>query len=83
MGGIVEKKIKFIHTWQEWLKVGVLGQVVRVVYLESPLYVWIPSGTLDSLIWGSYPASLRNIDGSTQMPTRAWNNVHVYFQKWN
>ena len=26
-------------------------------------------------MWGCYPASLRNIDGSTQVPARAWNNA--------
>jgi hypothetical protein len=35
----------------------------------------IPTGTLDSFMWGSYPASLRNVGGSTQVPIRAWNNA--------
>jgi hypothetical protein len=26
-------------------------------------------------MWGSYPASLRNVGGSTQVPVRAWNNA--------
>jgi hypothetical protein len=26
-------------------------------------------------MWGSYPASLRNVNGSTQVPVRAWNNA--------
>jgi hypothetical protein len=30
---------------------------------------------LDFFMWGSYSASLRNVDGSTQVPTRAWNNA--------
>jgi hypothetical protein len=33
--------------------------------------IWI----LDSLMGGSYPASLRNVGGSTQVPVRAWNNA--------
>jgi hypothetical protein len=30
---------------------------------------------LDSFMWGSYPASLRNVGGSTQVPVSAWNNA--------
>ena len=34
-----------------------------------------------------YPASLRNIDGSTQVPAHAWNNVQrapeVFLHQWN
>jgi hypothetical protein len=41
----------------------------------SPLWVRIPTGTLDSFMWGSYPASLRNVGGSTQVPVRAWKNA--------
>jgi hypothetical protein len=26
-------------------------------------------------MWGSYPASLRNVGGSTQVPVREWNNA--------
>jgi hypothetical protein len=26
-------------------------------------------------MWGSYPASLRNVGGSTQVPVRTWNNA--------
>jgi hypothetical protein len=26
-------------------------------------------------MWGSYPASLQNVGGSTQVPVRAWNNA--------
>jgi hypothetical protein len=26
-------------------------------------------------MWRSYPASLRNVGGSTQVPVRAWNNA--------
>ena len=39
------------------------------------LWVWILPGIMDSLMWGSYPASLWNVSGSTQVPTFAWNNV--------
>jgi hypothetical protein len=41
----------------------------------SPLWVRIPTGTLDSFMWGSYSASLRKDGGSTQVPVRAWNNA--------
>jgi hypothetical protein len=41
----------------------------------SPLWVWIPRGILDFFIWGSYPASLRNVSGSTWVPISAWNNA--------
>jgi hypothetical protein len=41
----------------------------------SPPCVRIPSGTLDSFMWGSYPASLRNVGGSTRVPVHAWNNA--------
>jgi hypothetical protein len=40
-------------------------------YATSPLWVRIPTGTLDSFMCGSYPASLRNIGGSTKVPVRA------------
>jgi hypothetical protein len=32
-------------------------------------------GTLDSLMWGSYPASIRYIGGSIQVPDRVWYNA--------
>jgi hypothetical protein len=38
-----------------------------------PHRVWIPPGALDSFMWGSYPASLWNVGGSTQVSFRAWN----------
>jgi hypothetical protein len=41
----------------------------------SLLWVRILTWTLDSFMWGSYPASLRNVGGSTQVPVRAWNNA--------
>jgi hypothetical protein len=31
--------------------------------------------TLESFLWGSYPASLRIVGGSIQVPVRAWNNA--------
>jgi hypothetical protein len=30
---------------------------------------------LDSFMWRSYPGSLRNVGGSTQVPVHAWNNA--------
>jgi hypothetical protein len=39
------------------------------------MWVRIPAGTLDSFMWGSYPASLRNVGCSTQVPVRVWNNA--------
>jgi hypothetical protein len=33
-----------------------------------------PSGTSDSFMWGSYPASLRNFVGFTQVHLFVWNN---------
>ena len=43
----------------------------------SPLWVWIPLGILDSFMWGSYPASLQNVSGSTLVPTCTWNNARI------
>jgi hypothetical protein len=34
-----------------------------------------PDRNFDSFMWGSYPACLRNVGGSTQIPVRAWNNA--------
>jgi hypothetical protein len=31
-------------------------------------------------MWGSYPASLQNVDGSTHVPVRAWNNARKGIQ---
>jgi hypothetical protein len=61
---------------------GVRGRVVKVVDFKpttcpSPLWVGIPTWTLDSFMWGSYPASLRNVGGSTQVPVRAWNKART------
>jgi hypothetical protein len=42
---------------------------------SSSLWVQIPVGTLDSFMRRSYPASLRNVGGSTQMPVIALNNA--------
>jgi hypothetical protein len=52
----------------------VLGRVVKVVDFK-PLAPQSCTDTLDSFMWGSYPASLRNVGGSTQVPVRAWNNA--------
>ena len=54
---------------------GVRGRVVRVfdllrVTCPSPLWVRIPQGTLNSFMWGSFPASLRNVDCSIQVSAR-------------
>jgi hypothetical protein len=43
----------------------------------SPLWVRIPTGSLDSFMWGRYPASLRNVGGSTQVPIRARNYAQI------
>jgi hypothetical protein len=52
---------------------GIRGQGVQTTCL-SPMWVQILTGTLDSLMWGSYPASLWIVNGSTQVPIPAWNN---------
>ena len=49
--------------WQVWL-------IYEVEY--SFLFLFI---TNLSFKWRSYPASLRKVGYSTQMPTRAWNHV--------
>ena len=69
--------IKFYKYIFVWFQGGVRGLVVSVVRITcpSPLWVRIPSGTLDSFMWGSYPAGLRNFGGCTQVPARAWNNA--------
>ena len=58
---------------------GVSGRVFKVTDLRitcpSSVWVWIPSGTLESFMWGSYPASLWNVGGTTQVPACAWNNA--------
>ena len=47
---------------------GVRGRVVKVVDLEplALLYVEIPPRILNSVVRGSYPASLWNVGGSTR-----------------
>ena len=47
--------------------------------LLSALCVRIKLGTLETFtwVWGSYPASLRNVVGFTQLYTHAWNNVRL------
>ena len=40
------------------------------------LYLLKKSGSYGvSFMWGSYPASLGNVSGPTQVPTYAWNNA--------
>ena len=39
------------------------------------MWVRILPGTLETFMWWSYPASLQNVNGSTQVPTHAWNNA--------
>jgi hypothetical protein len=57
-----------------WLSNQLLTQRLQTT-CPSSLWVRIQTGTLDSFMWGSYPASLRNVSGSTQVPIRAWNNA--------
>jgi hypothetical protein len=57
--------LRYKHGLGRWLQIA----------CPSPLWVRIPTGTSDSFMWGSYPASLRNVGGSTQVPVRAWNNA--------
>jgi hypothetical protein len=66
--------------WKLVLKVqGVCGRMVKFLDFKprnsSLLWVRIPKGTLDSSKCGSYPASLWNIGGSTQVPICTWNNA--------
>jgi hypothetical protein len=49
-------------------------------YIEISYSYYILNYTINfriafKLVWGSYPASLRNVGGSTQAPVRAWNNA--------
>ena len=59
------------------IKFTLILKFVRVVDLESVVPQWVGAsqGTLDSFMWASYPASLRNIGGSTEAHARAWNNA--------
>jgi hypothetical protein len=56
----------------------VCGRVVRVIDFKqfAPHLLWVGnlSGTSDSLMLGSFPASLRNVNGSTRVIC-AWNNA--------
>jgi hypothetical protein len=53
---------------------GGYGRWLQTNY-PSTLYIRIPPKTLDYFMWGNYPASLRNVGGSTQVPARSWNNT--------
>jgi hypothetical protein len=57
---------------------GVRSRVVKGVVFRpfAPIRctLRIPTGTLDSFMWVSYLASLRNVGCSTQVPVRTWNN---------
>jgi hypothetical protein len=62
------------------------GQVVKVIdfKLLAPhccVWVQIPSETLNSFLWGSYPARSWNVSGSTQVPIHAWNNAQYLTSK--
>jgi predicted phosphoadenosine phosphosulfate sulfurtransferase len=60
---------RYITSVAEWLR--------SLTSNHLPLTVWvrIPTKTLDSFMWVSYPASIRNVSSSTQVPVRAWNNA--------
>ena len=42
--------------------------LTKIITCPSSLWIRVPKGTLDSFMWGSYAASLRNVGGSTQVP---------------
>jgi hypothetical protein len=44
-----------------------LGVRDRWLQTTCPSPLWM-GGTLDSFMWGSYPANLRNVSGFTQVP---------------
>jgi hypothetical protein len=69
--------VKGLITHVYWMFLsGVRGHVVSVAKslmtltsttCPSPLCVRISPSTLDSYMWGSYPAVLQNVGGSTEM----------------
>ena len=69
--------IQVKHYFIVYLVASVAEWLETLDYNHLPLNVVgrIPLGTLYLFMWGSYPASLQNVDGSTQVPTRAWNNI--------
>jgi hypothetical protein len=73
---IYEKCVNHISCWHFKVK---LIDINYINWLQttcpSPLWVRIPTGTWDSFMWGSYPASLRNVAGSTRVPVRVWYNA--------
>ena len=59
---------------------GLFLQVFVAEWLRLCISDYLPHfrilpGTLESFIWGSYPASLQNVSGSTQVPFYACNSV--------
>ena len=46
-----------------------------LLYYNLPLWVRIPPETSETVILGSYPATVRNVDCFTEVPARAWNNA--------
>jgi hypothetical protein len=54
-----------------------VAECLRSLTCTSLLWVRIPTGTLDSFIWESYPLSysLRNVGCATQVLVRAWINA--------
>ena len=52
-----------------------LNYILWSITCPSPSWVRIMLGSLDSFMWGNYPATLQNVGGSTQVLARAWNNA--------
>ena len=48
------------------ISISIITPFILPLISPSRLWVQIPSGTIDSFIWGSFLVSLRNIGGSTQ-----------------
>jgi hypothetical protein len=59
------------------IKILIAKLYLKCIYkgVRGRLLVRIPTRTLNYFMWGSYPASLRNVGGSTQVPVHAWNNA--------
>jgi hypothetical protein len=63
----------FIRLGRNKFMLGVHGRVKDVDFkLLSPYRCWRNFGFF---MWGGLTASQRNVDGSTQVPVRAWNNA--------
>jgi hypothetical protein len=65
----------YYGTQNLWSLVASDRELFNTVTCPSLLWFRIPTGTLDSFMWGSCPASLQNVSGSTQVPVCAWNNA--------